>query len=157
MTTPHSFHESEWTFSTIKVYYDAILSEHAVAHKAEHLATDRATEAALQSAKEAIDKAAVAVEGRFASVNEFRSLVNDILTKLMPRIEAENRLAVVDERARVLELMTKDFMTIKSFDRFLEKQADERRDDRRQRTGWAFAIGLAVLTSIIFPLLLNRV
>lgn len=146
-----------WTLPTLKAYYDAILQEHAVAHRAEHLATDRAMDAALQSAKEAIDKAAVAVEGRFASVNEFRQMVNDILAKAMPRVEAENRLSVVDERARVLELGTKDYMTIKSFDRFLEKQSETARDDRRQRTGWAFAIGLALLTSVVFPLLLNHV
>lgn len=74
--------ESEWNVSTLKQHIERILTEHATAHRAEHEAADGAIKSALLSTEKAIDKADLAVNHRFDSVNEFRALVNDVLKRL---------------------------------------------------------------------------
>ncbi len=48
--------------------------------------------AAFAAAKEAVDKAAIATEKRFDSVNEFRAQLKDQQALLMPRAEAEGKI-----------------------------------------------------------------
>jgi hypothetical protein len=61
-------------------------------------AQDRAVQAALQSAKEAVTKAETASEKRFDAVNEFRQTLADQASTLMPRVEAESRIAALAEK-----------------------------------------------------------
>lgn len=62
------------------------------------LAAEKAVATALLSAKEAVNKAETAAERRFASVNEFRAQLGDQAATLMPRVEAEQRIASVAEK-----------------------------------------------------------
>lgn len=64
-----------------------------------------AVDAALTSAKEAVMKAEVASEKRFESVNEFRATLSDQQSTLMPRIEAEARMARVETDITELKKM----------------------------------------------------
>ncbi len=61
-------------------------------------AADRAVQAALQAAEKAVGKAESASEKRFDSVNEFRATLSDQATNLMPRVEAESRIASLSEK-----------------------------------------------------------
>lgn len=57
-----------------------------------------ALKAALEAAEKAVDKANIANEKRFESVNEFRGQLNDIVTTLISRAEADARLSALDAR-----------------------------------------------------------
>lgn len=67
---------SGWTVDTLKEYVESLRAD-----------DQKAVQAALQAAKEAVLKAEVATEKRFASVNEFRGQLADQTNTLMPRQE----------------------------------------------------------------------
>lgn len=75
----------------------------------EHLTEQRysaqrdAVNAALSSSDKAIQKAELAAEKRFESHNEFREQLRDQASNLMPRAEAESRIAHVVEKIESLE------------------------------------------------------
>jgi len=58
----------------------------------------REIDAALAASEKAIDKAERAAEKRFESVNEFRAALSDQTATLMPRAEAEARMAALTEK-----------------------------------------------------------
>lgn len=60
-------------------------------------AQERALESALSSAKEAVDKAQVAAEKRFDSVNEFRNTLADQQRNLLPRQEYQVQHKALEE------------------------------------------------------------
>jgi hypothetical protein len=62
------------------------------------LAQEKAVQTALISAEKAVTKAETAAEKRFESVNEFRSTLADQAAGLMPRSEAETRIAAATEK-----------------------------------------------------------
>ena len=61
---------------------------------------DRAIEAALRSAADAVEKAEVASNKRFDSVNEFREQLADVIRTFLSRDLAEVSFKNVDERLR---------------------------------------------------------
>lgn len=61
-------------------------------------ASEKAMAAALLAAKEAVDKAAVSTEKRFDSVTELLAQLNAANSALLPRSEAEARMADLDRR-----------------------------------------------------------
>lgn len=61
-------------------------------------ASEKAMAAALLAAKEAVDKAAVSTEKRFDSVTELLAQQNSSMNLLLPRAEAEARIASLDAR-----------------------------------------------------------
>jgi hypothetical protein len=63
---------------------------------------ERATSAALAAQERAVNKAEVATEKRFESVNEFRATLADSARLLMPRSEAEQSFRVLAEKNDVL-------------------------------------------------------
>lgn len=62
-----------------------------------------AVDAALNAAKEAVLKAEGAAEKRFEGVNEFRQTLADQQRTLIPRTEAEQRMAELARRIQELE------------------------------------------------------
>lgn len=77
---------------------DAAFTAQQAAMKTAFDAADKAVQAALLAAEKAVDKANTANEKRFESVNEFRGQLNDLVTTLISRAEAEARLQALDAR-----------------------------------------------------------
>jgi hypothetical protein len=73
--------------------YSELRQADAMAVSAALSAADRAVAAALAAADRAVSKAEEAAEKRFDGVNEFRGQLADQASTLMPRAEAEIRLA----------------------------------------------------------------
>lgn len=61
-------------------------------------AAEKAILAAMTAAKEAVLKAEVASDKRFEGVNEFRQSLNDMVLRLLPRTEGEERLKAMAEK-----------------------------------------------------------
>lgn len=95
--------KSGWTVETLKEHYDQrfIDSERAVTAARE--ADTRAVNAALEAAEKAVTKAEGAAEKRADSQNEFRAQLSDQAGTFMPRREAEQRMATLDEKLRNLQ------------------------------------------------------
>jgi ferritin-like metal-binding protein YciE len=85
-----------------------------------------AINAALASADRAVSKAEIASEKRFDAVNEFRGQLGDQQRTLMPRMEAENRIASLAEKLAVLEGFRTEMLS----------------KGTGSREGYAFAIGV---------------
>jgi len=66
-------------------------------------AQKEAVTAALTAADRAVNKAELASEKRFDSVNEFRAALNDSARLLMPRAEAEQRMLTIESSIRDLK------------------------------------------------------
>lgn len=78
---------SEWTIDTLKEHEDEMrLAQHRELSNAIH-AVELTAAAALASSKEAVQKAEVATEKRFESVNEFRATLTDQAAKFITRKE----------------------------------------------------------------------
>jgi hypothetical protein len=65
--------------------------------------SQKAVDAALSAAEKAVVKAEGAAERRFDSVNEFRATLEDQQRLLIPRLEAESRMAAIDRRLEIAE------------------------------------------------------
>lgn len=94
---------------------------------------------ALASSDKAVDKAQVATERRFDSVNEFRTALNDMATKQIPRIEAEQRLNEVSKRVDELR---------DSMHRVAGKSAG-------LQAGWGYLVGLVGIVGAIIAILVK--
>lgn len=81
---------------------DLAFSAQVTAMNAALASSDRAVSAALAAQKEASSVLAAATNQRLAGMNEFRETVNDVLSRAMPRSEAEAIAARATER--ILEL-----------------------------------------------------
>ena len=66
-------------------------------------AQKEAVTAALAAADRAVNKAELASEKRFDSVNEFRAALNDSARLLMPRAEAEQRMSTIESAIREIK------------------------------------------------------
>ena len=88
----------EWTVATLKSLLERTLSEMDKRHAAQLEAIREQTKAAFASSEKAILKAEAASERRFESVNEFRAALSDQGRLMMPRIETETLLNVVNEK-----------------------------------------------------------
>lgn len=107
----------EWTISTLKQYFDALMHEREVREDQRHAAQQTAVANALASqekfaearqvaSEKAIAKAETAAEKRFDSVNEFRQTLTDQAASFMPRAEADAKISanakdIVNANARL--------------------------------------------------------
>lgn len=104
-------------------------------------AAEKAVAAALSAADRAVLKAENASEKRFEAVNEFRQSLNDMMTQLIPRSEADQRFDAMAEKIGTLQ----------------------QRLDKAEgtggglRAGWGYLIGGVGLFSTIVGLLLFSV
>jgi hypothetical protein len=69
------------------------------------LAQKEAVNAALAAAERAVGKAEMATEKRLEGMNEFRNTLSDQAALLMPRKEAEERIASLVERVQRIETL----------------------------------------------------
>jgi hypothetical protein len=114
MGVGESADESGWTLQTLRVYLESSLAavEAMATQRFENAdkavlaalaAQEKAVQAALAAAEQAVGKSEVASEKRFDATNAFRGQLNDIITTLMPRAEAEQRISTnadkIDELA----------------------------------------------------------
>jgi len=67
-------------------------------------AQKEAVNAALAASDRAVNKAEMASEKRFDSVNEFRAALNDSARLLMPRLECEQRFAALEKMISDLKM-----------------------------------------------------
>jgi hypothetical protein len=106
---------SGWTVDTVAAHFGTLLDEADRRYEQRFIGQEKAVAAALAavekggnaalvSAKEAVTKAELASEKRFDAVNEFRQLVNDVLSGAMPRAEAEQRIAGNAEKIAAIEV-----------------------------------------------------
>jgi hypothetical protein len=93
----------EQRFEASQKALEAALVAQKDAVKEAFAAQKEAIQAALASADRAVTKAEIASEKRFEGVNEFRAQLGDQQRTLMPRAEAENRLAAMADKIGVLE------------------------------------------------------
>ncbi len=83
---------------TLREMIELLMKETNLRYTERFASQERAVAAALASAKEAVTKAEAATERRLEGLNELRGVVNDILAKTMPRIEAESSAKAFQEK-----------------------------------------------------------
>ncbi len=89
---------SGWTIDSLHQHLARMSDERDRRYEQRFDAQQRATEMALSATKEAVLKAEHASDKRFDGVNEFRAQLSDQAAMLMPRMEADQRLAALTER-----------------------------------------------------------
>src|ERR1700685_214980 len=67
-------------------------------------AQEKAVNAALAASDRAVNKAEMASEKRFDAVNEFRAALADSARLLMPRSEAEQRMAAIEKMVNDIKI-----------------------------------------------------
>jgi hypothetical protein len=87
---------------SLRQYVDARFEAQEKAVAAALASQEKAVAAALAAAKEAVNKAEMASERRFESVNEFRNTLSDQARTLMPRAESEQGLKSLSDKLDVL-------------------------------------------------------
>ena len=103
-----------WTFDSVISYILAIIGANDQRYEQRFVDSQTATataltaariavDAALSAAKEAVLKAEGASEKRFEGVNEFRQTLADQQRTLMPRAEAELRMASLEYQIKELK------------------------------------------------------
>ncbi len=85
--------ETEWTIATLKELFDRTIADR-----------DVRVNLALSAAKEAVTKAELADEKRFALLNEFRGQQADEARKYAPREMVDQSIAALSDRVKVSEL-----------------------------------------------------
>lgn len=94
---------SDWTVDTLREHMIMLLEFRDVRYRERFDAQNQALQAALASAEKAVSKAELAAERRFESMNAFRGQLADQAATLMPRMEAEQRIASQAEKYDGLE------------------------------------------------------
>ena len=116
----------------------------------------REAEAVRLAADKAIAKSEAAAELRFHSVNEFREQLREQAGGFLTRAEADakevglaERVLILNERLRALDLGAKDAMTRAAFDKYVEGEAAYAIAAGRQRTAIAAASLLAMFSAVV--------
>ena len=116
---------------------------------------EKAVQAALAAAKEAVSKAELAADKRFEALNELRQMLNDMLTKLFTRIEAEQQFKAVTEKVEATNFrftsLEGRFNTIMGELSGGRKNRDDSRESRNDdKSLWALVIAaLALVASVV--------
>lgn len=99
-------------------------------------AAEKAVNAAILAAKEAVEKANTANEKRFEAVNEFRGQLNDVMTTLISRGEADARFTAIDEK-------------VSSIQRTLDKGGG--------KEAWGYLVGAVGLVAVIVTMAIQLI
>jgi hypothetical protein len=116
---------SGWTVETLKEHLECVISAHDRRYEQRFRDQGAAGESALNAAKEAVLKAEHASEKRFEGVNEFRAALSDQQRTLMPRAEAELRMAANEAQIKTL----------------LESRVERRGESRGAQAIWGYIVG----------------
>lgn len=123
------------------------------------LAAEKAVQTALTAAEKAVTKAEVAAEKRFDSVNEFRQLVNDVISQQMPRSEAQQRLTSLTERigretTSLSERMDRDVRGIMvSIDELKNDSISRAGRGTGLKDGWGYLVGLISFIATVITII----
>lgn len=102
-----------WSVDTLRVHVQSLIDAAAALNTQRFTDTDKAVQAALvaqekavaaalAAAERAVNKAEMAAEKRADAANEFRGQLADQAARLMPRSEAEQRIATVADKIDAL-------------------------------------------------------
>jgi hypothetical protein len=93
---------SDWTISTLRIHLQNVVQnlENLTIEKFKH--HDETMKAAMLAQREAVQKAEVANEKRFDSVNEFRRTLSDQTSSFMPRQEFMALYTALNDKIEVL-------------------------------------------------------
>lgn len=130
-----------WSVETLR----AILEERDARYTQRFADMERALTAALASSEKAINKAEVATEKRFESVNEFRTTLSDQATQFMTRNEAAALLQRINDRVDdMAERMNESL------------NREERRTGKSTglNAGWLYLLGAVAAIGTIISLFL---
>lgn len=107
---------------------DLAFSAQTTAMAAALASADRAVAAALAAQKEAVTVAQVAAEKRADIQNEWRQSLNDVLTRAMPRTEAESIIARATERIQELATQIAALVPRSEFDAARTRESERLTD-----------------------------
>jgi hypothetical protein len=183
--------ESQWTIETLREHVIALIGANDVRYNQRFEASQnaintalaaqqKAMETALTSQKLAVDKAEIAAEKRFESVNEFRSVLTSQQSTLMPRPETMALLRALEEKLEAqrlsheknidtvvhtisdLRLAMTHLLSIDSYETRhseLQRQVNDLRESRSENTGkssgahalWGYIVGAGgIALALIF-------
>lgn len=185
--------DSQWTIETLREHVIALIGANDVRYNQRFEASQnaintalaaqqKAMETALTSQKLAVDKAEIAAEKRFESVNEFRSVLTSQQGTLMPRPETTALLRALEEKLEAqrlsheknmdtivhtiadLRLAISHMMTIESHEvRYtqLQQLISDLRESRSESSGkssganalWGYIIGMIGVIAAIAAIL----
>jgi len=135
---------------------DAAFVAQQVAMTTALTAAERAVATALLSAEKAVTKAEVAAEKRFEAVNEFRGQLNDMVTTLISRTEAEARMSAIAEKldaeaSRLNQRASENGQRISELDAKLSSRLDvsQGRSSGISASAGAIVGGVGLLGSVI--------
>jgi hypothetical protein len=100
-------------------------------------AQGEAVSTAMSAAEKAVLKAEAAADRRFEAVNEFRGALNDMVSTLMPRSEANQRFLALSEKVEQIMLR-------------LEKNEGA---GGGLRAGWGYILGAILAAGVIFGII----
>jgi hypothetical protein len=83
---------------SVREHLTALIKATDVRYSERFAAQNEALQVALVAAEKAVLKAEVASEKRFESMNEFRGALNDMVGKMMPRAETDQRFTALSEK-----------------------------------------------------------
>lgn len=103
MSGETELHPSAWTPDLLYLHLKTRLEDRDRLVQAKFDAISLSMSTALAAAREADDKASTANERRFDSVNEFRGQLNDVMSMMMPRAEADARFVALSEKLDAMQ------------------------------------------------------
>lgn len=124
-----------------KLTDEKFLAQHAAMTTALS-AAEKAVQAALLAAEKAVDKANVASEKRFEAVNAFRGQLNDVVTTLISRAEAEARMTALGDQLVLVR---------SSVEKSIASDAAAR---STARDYWGYVVGIVGVVSMVVTLFL---
>lgn len=138
--TPASGYAVDAGYITDREFLLQIISDHDKQYQQRFEAQEKALTAALTSAKEAVDKANIASEKRFDSVNEFRNTLADQQRTLLPRTEySVQHQSLADSIAQLSSRL--DLIVQRQYQQIGQSEAAARL--------WGFAVGgIGILVAI---------
>lgn len=94
--------ETQWTVETLREHVAELMTAEREKNEVRFQAMKESTTTALAAAQRAVEKAESAVEKRLEGMNEFRGSLADQARLLMPRAEADSRMAQLAEQLKNL-------------------------------------------------------
>lgn len=117
----------EWTFMTLKDYFERIIKEH-----------DRLYDERFESQTEALTRTGTAIDRRFESVNEFRGQLSDQARTFMTRDEATQRIDSLAEKIDILS-------------RIAERRSGQ---STGLSAGWGYLVSLVTVSVLVVSVIL---
>lgn len=133
---------SGWTPDLLFLHISKVIADQDRLIQTQFGLSDKAIQAALSAAEKAVEKANTANEKRFENVNEFRGQLNDIMTTLISRVEAEARFTAMGEKVDAMQ-------------RILDKSTSGSAASKSTtQANWGYLVGLVSLIAMAVTIIL---